>query len=404
MKKISILLCALLFLSSCENSTYGNSTLIENNILHYMCVDDLYINSESINDQYGQFILDDTIQINKLEKIIIPQFKQTEDFLKYYLDVFKIFFSENEIEKQDIKESVGGDGLKTISFYNASEMKYCCVGENGFISALTPEAFEISFGNNVENIKIINVDRGESTDEIYKLSDGEYSISDAVSYVDEWLNNVYKPFEPEYVFKVKYVIIRKYNNDDFYYEITAEKYYNDIPLDSLIQTNSFNEETQIPSMQFVTKPIKIQMFRKNEISSFTNGTGSVVPIQPLEVNKIITPHSALEYCRLTFADYNEMNINDVGLKYTLTPVYTEDIIDIPYENQLIKRQSSYEPGMSFSSRLVWEIIIDANPNEFLKKGEINKYGHIRKYIYVDAISGELFFDFKMIDLQYKCNR
>ena len=70
--------------------------------------------------------------------------------------------------------------------------------------------------------------------------------------------------------------------------------------------------------------------------------------------------------------------------YTLIPVY-EPVPDEPDKQELVR----------YDSRPVWEFVIDVDPTEFIKEGEVNTRGDVRKYIYIDMITGELKYDFEV---------
>ena len=42
------------------------------------------------------------------------------------------------------------------------------------------------------------------------------------------------------------------------------------------------------------------------------------------------------------------------------------------------------------------LIIDVDHSEYLKEGEINGYGDMRKYIYINMLTGELYYQFDIV--------
>ena len=151
-------------------------------------------------------------------------------------------------------------------------------------------------------------------------------------------------------------------------------------------------------MLYTRSNIKIQMVNINEIDSFTNGTGIINPIEAESIDECISLESALLLCENTFTDFKDIPISDIKIKYTLTPVY--DYIGEKHEEENgtinIITQSTYASGTMLKSRPVWEFVIDVDPSEFLKDDEINTYGDVRKYIYVDMLSGELFYQLDIV--------
>ena len=105
----------------------------------------------------------------------------------------------------------------------------------------------------------------------------------------------------------------------------------------------------------------------------------------------------MKYCEHTFTDFKNITISDIGIKYTLTPVYDYIGMESKDENENnIKMQNPYSAGITVTSHPVWEFIIDVDPSEFLKDGEINTYGDVRKYIYIDMVTGELHYNMDIV--------
>ena len=181
----------------------------------------------------------------------------------------------------------------------------------------------------------------------------------------------------------KTVIVREH--EDYYlFEITVEVFYHGIPLDSITMISDTDEKNQAMYMKYTSNKIEIQMINVNQIDSFTNCTGILEPIETEIVDECISLESALRYCEKTFTDFKDVTISDIGLKYITSPVY--DYIG----NESIM-QNPYSAGITVNSHPVWEFIIDVEPSEFLRDGEKNTYGDVRKYIYIDIITGELFY-------------
>ncbi|MCM1508974.1 MAG: hypothetical protein NC177_17840 [Ruminococcus flavefaciens] len=97
---------------------------------------------------------------------------------------------------------------------------------------------------------------------------------------------------------------------------------------------------------------------------------------------------SFDYCENTFTDFKNVTISDIDIMYTLTPVYDESNAseDDPFNFEFI----------GYDSYPVWEFVIDVPPEDFLANGEVNTYGDIRKYIYIDMVTGELNYNFDIV--------
>jgi len=158
-----------------------------------------------------------------------------------------------------------------------------------------------------------------------------------------------------------------------------------VPIDSFTREVESVGDTSM-RMTYSDHCIQIQMIKSDEIASFTNGTGIYIPTEEVVIAECLSLESALRLCEDTFADFKDMTISDIGVMYTLNPVYepNPNAENDPLNKEIIT---------GYTSRPVWEFVIDVPPSEFIKKGEVNTYGDLRKYIYVDMITGELKYDF-----------
>ena len=406
-----VFLMTILFLSSCANvpdevreemNRYENSSVGSDNSDYEF----IYIDKSEINDNatialqkdYSQFKIDDNINIDELNKISIMKFKYLENFEENYNNVLKLFFTQEQIMNQEISPNINSDASTTYSFWNETDKMYGCVGDNGFIAMLKPEAFDISFGYSEPNIKIYHVDRNDDLSDIYYLNDGNCSVGEAVEYINNWLSAEYKKISSDYDYKVKTVIVRKHE-EKYLFEIYIELLYDGIPLDSLTLESATDEKNKTMYTAYNNSAISIQMINVNQIDSFTNLTGILKPVETDNVKKCISLESALKYCENTFTDFKNVTISDIGIKYTLKPIYNYMGVESEDDNgNKIYKNMEFDcsAGITVDLRPVWEFIIDVDPSEFLRDGETNTYGDTRKYIYIDMVTGELHYNMDIV--------
>ncbi len=352
-----------------------------------------YINTSDLKDSsqkaieknYKQFNISQNIEFTSFpEEINQMEFKYTDNFEENYIDILKMFFTQQELNSQEINLNSSKSGSKSYSFFNEKNRVYGCVSDNGFVSMLKPDTFDISFSYNDPNIKIYHADRNEDLSDTYQLKNGSCSVKDAVDYINNWFETNYKKIAPDYDYRVKTVIVRKHENYHLF-EIHTEIFYRDIPLDNLSMEAETDEENLKMHMIYTSNNVTIQMLNVNQIDSFTNGTGILQPVKAEKIEECISLESALKFCETTFTDFRNITISDIGIKYTTSPDY-----------DYINNQEPYAPGISVASRSVWEFIIDVSPSEFLREGEINTYGEVRKYIYIDILTGELHYNLDVV--------
>ncbi len=352
--------------------------------LEYITISELAENTEiALGKDYTQFELSDKIRFSAPEELYLMSFKGAEDFSGNFDKVMDLFFDEAVISSQTISISDDEDD-KTIHFMSDEDKVYGSVRDDGFIAMLNPDAYDISFSYQEPNVAIYHTERNDDFSDEYQLKDRKCSVAEAVEFVDNWFENNYRQFSPEYDYRAETVIVREHEGN-YLYQILVHAVYRGVPIDSFTREFESVGETSM-KMTYSDYGIQIQMIKSDEIASFTNLAGIYIPTEEVVIAECISLESALELCEDTFADFKDMTISDIGVMYTLNPVYepNPNAENDPLNKEIIT---------GYTSRPVWEFVIDVPPSEFIKKGEVNTYGDLRKYIYVDMITGELKYDF-----------
>ena len=406
---IIVLLFTVIFISACaavpnevknNMNSYRNSDNYTNDQHEFTYIKTADLKNDvkkALTQNYAQFNLSENIDFSESKEINIMTFKYIENFEKNYIDVLKLFFNQEDLKFQRINLNTDNTGSLSYNFWNETDKMYGCVSDNGFIAMLKPDAFDISFSYSEPNVKIYHVDRGDDLDDVYQLKNKKCSVMEAVDYVNNWLKTEYKAFAPDYDYNVKTIIVREHG-DSYLFEISVDIIFHGIPLDSLTMLSEKDKEKQAMHMKYISNRIEIQMINANQIDSFTNCTGILEPVETEIVDKCISLESALRYCERTFTDFKNVTISDLGVKYITSPVYdyTDKSIDENNDTSYTNIPSPYSAGITVYSRPVWEFIIDVDPADFLRNGEVNTYGDVRKYIYIDMITGECIYNFDIV--------
>ena len=177
----------------------------------YVNVSELAETSEAaLSKEYTQFKISDKVTADDPEEIYLMSFEEADladNISEHFYNAMSLFFTSSEINEQQT-ESIA-DGNESYFMFDDTEKKaYGCVGDDGFIAVLKPDVYDISFSYNEPNVKIYHVDRKDDLGDEYQLKDGKCSVSDAVDYVNSWLETEYHKFSPEYDYKVETVIVR----------------------------------------------------------------------------------------------------------------------------------------------------------------------------------------------------
>lgn len=334
--------------------------------------------STALSRSYSNFTLGSGVNVELPDEYHECSFTQIADFEENYYEVLSRFFDEETLSAADVvrDEGLETDKMITYSFRDDMKKMYGVVGNNGFICFIKPSAFDNMFEGG-DRIKIYHIDRNDDLSDSYELDGVSVTVAQAAEFAQHWLDENYADLEPDYDICVKTMIARQNEWGVYSFDIHAEMKYKGVILDSLHQVPERIEDHT--KMKYVTQEIFMQMFTPDEIGSFTNGNGTIIPQEKETLDEIISLSSAMGFMESKFTDFNEpMEISDINLKYTLTPIYD-------YKNN----QSCYDAGISFDSRLVWEFAIDFPERDIPSPTA----GAMQKYIYIDAQTGDLDFEF-----------
>ena len=348
-----------------------------------------YISSNKLSDDidnaldksYTQFDLRENISVKLPEDYCEVDFTQISDYEENYEKIMTRIFGKDVLDRENTVHDETGDGMVSYSFSDDDEKMYGCVGNNGFICFAKPSAFDDLF-NGGNRVKIYHIDRDDDLSDSYELDGTSVTIKHAADFAQDWLDKNYADLEPDLEIAVKTIIVRQSDQGIYSFDIHASKKYNGVLLDDLVQMTDTSDES-MSKMKYITQGIYMQMFKSDEIGSLTNGNGILIPKKERSVDKIISLSSAMGFIENTFTDFNEkMEISAIDLKYTLTPL-----------NDNKNGQSCYDAGIKFDSHLVWEFVMDVPENEMPVGDEYSSAGNIQRFIYLDAESGDLDYEF-----------
>ena len=357
---------------------------------------------KALAGQYRNMIISDKIRFELPEDYVKLSFTQASDYDSNAEELARKFFTYEEFSKMTFERTVepvvtatndpdfdleDQPNLITSQTYRSEEDKlHCSVWDNGFCCMIKPALFD-TMGGDGRFVTIYHADRADDLSDSYQLGDGQVTVREAVDITQKWVDDNFAYFEPEYSFRVKTVIVKKNDMDEYQFDIRVAKAYKGIYLDELreITDDPIPKEDGIGhyyKTKYSTNYLTFIMRTKPEPEYFTNTVGTLIPQEEGRLNEIVSLSSALKYMENKFSDLNEtLNICDIKLKYMLTPDYD------------FKAGVSYDAaGTKFTAKIVWEFVIDAPPQP---GSDLND---IRKYICLNAETGEMEFQFDIYQL------
>ena len=338
MKRIISMILACLMLTACAKTPenvksqkhYENSEV--NVTTEMIAPKDLQSSSENaLNIQQKQFRIDG-VKLDLPSKLSLLELTQISGFEGNCEKVFDDMLGKDIWHSEKIVKQQASEQnpMTAYSFRNESKKLYGCVGDNGFITFIKPECFDDPYTVQAETVKVYDVSKGELSGDRYRLADGEYSI------------------------------------------VSVQKLFEGVPLDDIMIMHGSDD----PKVKNSVSKLDLTIHKRADISSFTNGVGIVKPSVRQEVNELLSLQSVMDICKNKFSAYNEIRVKSIGLKYTVEPVYSE--------NDKYKK-AYYDAGRKFTSHILWELVAEM--------GEQDKSDNKIRYIYADAQTGEIEFDF-----------
>lgn len=388
---ISIFIAVLLSGCSKSDVTAENKSIqsdqTQNNLLEKTVGNEMLLSEypQALERSYTNFLLPSTTTIDYTNLYSQLNLIQASGFEVNAEAVFQMFFEEQLLENEEIT-SESTDFHDSKQLVDEENKLYGVVRDDGFVSIIKPAGWDIQFSQDFVVEDIIHVDRGDVLDDSYPLYDGTESLQDAVDYVNDWLNQNWVIWEPDFIYQVKTVEVRKIDSN-YFYDMIIEKVYDGIPLDDIININGYKtDENNNLLLEYTISPIKIRMYHCNSIDVFSNSPGIVeVRSKSEEAEGWLSLPQCMLMLEQLFSEYTVYEVSDIEIKYVICPNY-----DSVSESK--KRIDFHSPGLEMKATPVWSLIIDVAKEKLLNEDGTFTTGNVRHYVNVDMRTGEVWFE------------
>lgn len=354
---------------------------------------------KALSEKYANFKLRDGIKVRLPDILTQCDFIQVSGYTSNAQSVLEAFIGKEE--SKDIQlttepyiqdPGLGDTSAITVSgFRDEQKRKQVVIWDNGFINMFSDKLFLLP-NHRAETVKIYYMDRNDDLSESYKIGNKKMTISEAAANAQEWIDDNYAPFEPDYKISVYSVKVEKITNIsdegedlEHYYKLSffAQKEYKGVKLDCVGMKADKPEGDSIMLIRRCNSILQLWTTSDSKFEVVTNGTGMVIPQETGILNKGVSLSSALQYIEKTFTNLNEKpEIADIQLKYTLAPEYDKT------------KQLYNAPGNRMKGRLVWEFLISlSDQNIKWLKENTPAYDDNGRYIQIDLENGEMDFSF-----------
>ena len=350
---------------------------------------------QAISKKYSNFVFREGLKAEIPETLPVCDFEQVRYDLANAEKYAKRFFTEEQLSKETLEESSWTTlsskfqgaypelVFRSMAFHDEDAGLHFCYNDNGFLCMMAPIGMDRTMNHTAAGVEaMIRPEQGD--DLSYKCVLGEdtepTTAAEAVETAEKWLSEVYADNEPFYDFRISSVAAVLDDLGQYYYSITAEKYYKGIKLNNFGIRNGEDVAEESTGYTYhcdmdTQWELCLLMYSKGNIDYFTNGSGVIEPIEKGTLEEAVSLSAALEHMQQTFTDFNQpFEISEIKLRYMITPdSYDPIVISMP-------RYS----GMKSTGRIVWEFTSDVPAEQLVGLGSA-----------VDAETGELWFNFDL---------
>ena len=329
---------------------------------------------EALKQEYENIVLPKQIDFSMVEEVNEMTFTYAVDFLKNKEEVAKMFGYEN-LAWEEAQSVIENDRSQIAE--NSREKYYVGVGDNGWATALKGNIYDrFSQEDNTTVKAVYQVDRKEGLEENCMLSGEQTTIKEQVSYVEEWFQNQWKQWEPEFDYMVSTVVQREEEgSDNHILMMEVDKYYCGVLLDPV--GGKMSQEKKKITLETIGSSCTIGLSEKNSWDDYTNGSGLLTVKEKNIQDKFIDFASAVRIVEKELSGFRKLDVSDVKIMYTLKPIYDNT-----------KENANYcEPGGEVYARPVYSFFVDRE-YEDLGLATIN-LSEMYYFVQVDMITGEV---------------
>lgn len=365
MKKICILVVAVcMVLSACSNKT--NNVKFSEFDSEYVPVNEITDTySKALKLEYAHFTIRDSVRISDVSSVSRTLYKPSDGFLFNKEQRFIDYLNGSPVDLSKI--SVSSDDMGGYHQLNAEGgYPYFTDYDGGSIVWIKDEDAEAFFLTN-ENITVKRYYCCNTfDDEKYKLKDCEMSISEAIEKSAEFSEGLRKIGYPQMSpFEIRVEKI----NDTYAFRIDMVQQDNGVPLRAA--NSGFEGRESSVNDVFTGRLSKINsnpagytvlITSSSDIGCFRNNENVFCEYEKENIDKVITPYSALRYIDDNLSDNSSYEVDYIGLEnkiywvdaetgvYSSTPMWTVSLYS-PTEEKLYYALVGCETGdFSFYSQ------------------------------------------------------
>ena len=218
---------------SVKNQKTGEKADIEYEQIQYCKPEEVNeLMQEALDLELDNIKLPDTIHMQDASQVSNVMFRYSSDVLERKEELAKILdFPCKEWKVFD----TGRKNDETMTAEGNSKEDLITVSDNGFVSIMknnVSQLLEDEFNPQIEDIIQIPLENDDWKERQCNLKDGTCTLGNVVQNIENFFQNDWCAFQPDFEQKVKTILLREEDKQN-YLNVTVAQYYKGIPLSTI---------------------------------------------------------------------------------------------------------------------------------------------------------------------------
>lgn len=401
MKKTGCIFCVLFlcFMTGCQKTPdevkkrmeqYGDNSTVKVENGTYIKPSEITVSQEeALQTETQNLILPKEIHIGEVKQIYELSMNYKDDFSEKREDIAKLFTGQNITWEYEANEE---SLMKDDDFYIYDNGVDCvlAISDNGFASMNRASIYQYTYHSEKSKGKYMMFDINDEKVLEHKLWEEKdaSTVQEEVMYIEQWMKDNWKVYEPDFVYKVKDAMVYKDGGLELL-SMMMQQYYKGVPL--TCNGNDLVEDKEgLSYMARTDAGILVGLARKNTLEYFSCLTGGLLLKDAAEVDKVIDLTTAIKLVEQKLSGFKKLTVQDIVVQYDMFPKYQYKAAEGE------KKESCYGNGVEVQARPVYSFVLSKNVSEpDYTINESEWYG----YIDVDMQDGTIYYDLQ--DVHYE---
>ena len=324
---------------------------------------------EALQLRPNNMTLPSSVDFSEVEEINELKLVYQSDFLNKREQVASIF-GITDSNWENVELPLENDRTMTLG----DDTYVLNVSDNGFFCAVLPDFYKKLEEDTTVLQTLYRIDEGDSAEDICVLNGTQTTISEQVSYVENWIDEL-ELLGDDFDYRIKTVALRQDETGNNALTMDISKSYRGVMLDTC--GGKIEVEDNVGTLKTIGSSFMVALLQKNKIDYFTTADGLLSINEKNTLNELIDLPSAIRIVEKELSGFQTIHISDIEIMYELEPVY----------DSTEKNANNAEPGGKVVARPIYRFLIDREYEDggigFIAGDTLNYF------INVDMVTGEV---------------